>query len=190
MKIYFKERKWVMDSSFIEKKAEEVLNTFAVKDDSYNGAAVDIIKMASDIGFSVVAVSLPENKDGMILKKDNLKLICVNSNRNTEDKRFIIAHELAHYYLDSDNDGYVANFRDNVHGRSDNENHMDFFAACLLMPREKFIASYEQTKDLLLLQNIETTPFKIAKYLAKEYVVTELSALRRIEEVGLQKIFA
>lgn len=59
-------------------------------------------------------------------------MIGVNHERDLFTKRFIIAHELDHYILHGENKPIFAQ-REKTHGRTPEENEIDFFAACLLM---------------------------------------------------------
>ena len=71
--------------------------------------------------------------------------------------------------------------RQNTKGKDDNENEADFFAANLLMPREKFTKRY---KELI---KKETEKKVLVSILAKDFVVTEIMIKRRIKELGLDE---
>ncbi|MBR5614991.1 MAG: ImmA/IrrE family metallo-endopeptidase [Clostridia bacterium] len=165
----------------IAKKTEDLLKEYNI--DTMNG--VDIIGLAKQMGFVVGNAGLDDNDDGFIMVNrdadkilgiETTKLIGVNANRDYVDKRFIIAHELGHYVLHCRNDKIYAH-RESAHGRSDEENDVDFFAACLLMPADAFSAAFEKIKANSFTEKI--------KELQKIFDVPFESVARRIDELGL-----
>lgn len=181
-----------LEYKLIEEKANNITDKYSF-DNKENGY-VDIIRIAQDMGFLIGNAKLSDDSDGFIIideKKDELlglptnKLIGVNANRSLEWKRFIIAHEIGHYILD-----YVDNavnlkglyaHREHITGKSQKENNVDFFAACLLMPVRLFKKEYDEKKNL----NENLGKGELAALLAKDFCVTETMALRRIDELGL-----
>ena len=115
----------------------------------------------------------------MGLKTD--KLIGVNSDRSLEWKRFIIAHEIGHYILHFKEEGIEGLYahRDHKRGHDDSENEVDFFAANLLMPRQRFEKKFTEMKALKL------STQDIIDELASYFIVTKRMAERRIKELGL-----
>lgn len=176
----------------IEEKANNITDKYLLhnKENGY----VDIIKIAQDMGFLIGNAKLSDDSDGFIIideKKDEIlglptnKLIGVNANRSLGWKRFIIAHEIGHYILHFiDNavklDGLYAH-REHITGKDEEENKADFFAACLLMPKNIFSREFKQKKA----ENEKCEKWEIAALLAKDFCVTETMALRRIDELGL-----
>lgn len=172
----------------IEGKALELMNSIGYSD---NSDSIDIIDIAHKMGFAVGNAILKDDMDGFIIvdesKKEILgiktdKLIGVNSERELSWKRFIIAHEIAHYVLhyspEKDNGMYA--HRDHKKGKNKQENEADFFAANLLMPRDKFVSKYKEFKAKGL--SLEETIL----LLADKFIVTQITAQRRIEELGLE----
>lgn len=169
-----------MEKNIIIKKTNSLLNNFG-----YNNEAdtyVDISKLAVSEGFKVGETSrIGFKEDGFIaISKDKSnKIIGVNSNRTFEEKRFIVAHELAHYYLhyiDSTLEGMIMH-REQVKGKDENENDADFFAACMLMPAQSFKTQFEKLK----LRGYGETD--VIDKLQLIYKTPRESIIRRIEEV-------
>lgn len=159
---------------------------------SYNNKQdeVDIIKIAESLDFAIGNAVLDNDDDGFILVQDGAeellgiktdKLIGVNSKQPLEWKRFIIAHELGHYflhYLNSSKTGMFAH-RDHRKGKNNKENDADYFAAALLMPRKKFSERYKELEEKKLSED------DIIFLLAEKFQVTPNMARRRIGELEL-----
>ncbi len=130
-----------MEKIEIAKQAEELLSKFGYNAESIT--YVDITKLATSAGFRVgESKKLPFIRDGF-MDRDNL-IIGVNFDRTMEEKRFIVAHELAHYYLETQG---TVRHRDHVKGKDERENEADYFAACILMPQRSFVKHYTQLKE-------------------------------------------
>lgn len=180
----------IMDEAMIEKAA---LDTIKEVDYVDNGDSIDIIQIAKRLGFVVGNAFLnDDDDDGFIVVDEGKeeifgiktdKLIGVNSSKSLEWKRFIIAHEIGHYKLhySLERDGGIYAHRDHKKGKNNIENEADFFAANILMPREKFSRMYSELKEKKLTQE------DIAMILAKRFVVTQVMASRRIGELRLSE---
>lgn len=169
-----------MEKSDIEKNAEIMLERYGYSQSSDN--YLDIVDFVRKLGFSVGNAELEENDDGFLIVQPNGidglndRIIGVNSKRSYEFKRFIIAHEFAHFILHySGGSAYL--HRENKKGKNEEENEADFFAATLLMPKESFLREYNNLKESGLENNA------IGVQLASIYKVPLESALRRISEV-------
>ena len=173
-----------MEKDRIEALAYELLKEFGFSLDE----PVDVIDLAKKMNIAVGTANLDDNVDGFLLidnDDNNLlgsgknKVIGVNKNRKFAAKRFIIAHEIGHYKLNYKNEKQFA-FRENSHGRNRQENDIDYFAACLLMPENAIkIAAGELNKS-----NIA----EIGRTLADKFNVPVESMLRRLEEVDVIKL--
>lgn len=181
----------------INNKVANVMENFISRDaigEAQNEIGyVDIIGIAKGLDFSVGNAKLSDEEDGFIFvneaKKNypNIpgnKLIGVNSKLSLPWKRFVIAHEIGHYFLHYiDNaakyNGMYAH-RENAKGKGHEEQEADYFAACLLMPKELFSEKYTELNKDGKLSNSE-----LSVLLAKEFIVTPIMAGRRIEELEL-----
>lgn len=143
--------------------------------------------MAKKIGFVVGNANLSDKEDGFIIvnsdEKELLglnanKIIAVNSKREFCLKRFIIAHELGHYLLREDNQKIFAH-RENKIGKNEEENEFDYFAACLLMPKEKF----EEKTSILMNKGIKDD--ELIYELSNSFQVPSESVRRRFDELEL-----
>lgn len=152
---------------------------------------MDVINAAGILGFTVGISALPDWNDGFILVdhvKEHIqkliglltdKAIGVNSERDLQTKRFIIAHEIGHYMLHyNEEDGVLYARREDVKGKDMEENDADFFAACLLMPREYFKRKYEELKGKDLNDD------EIITLLQKHFNTPYESVERRMIEIG------
>lgn len=163
-----------IQKSRIEKKVEDILKNYNLDDAGY----VDVLKIAQDNDFLVGNARLKDDEDGFIIvnksekisKYDTHKIIGVNSSRRFVDKRFIIAHELGHFFLNSDEKIYA--HREHRIGKSDSENEYDYFAACLLMPKEKFKEAFEdamKNNKLNVIGSLESQ-FKVSKEVIRKRI--------------------
>lgn len=166
----------------IEQKADSLLK----ENNICTLSGVDILALAMKLGFTVWTSSLPDSEEGFILVNPNVaripgfsnnKVIVVNSNRPYETKRFIIAHELGHYILSNSDSEQIFAACESQHGRSDDENDIDYFAACLLMPATSIKAHYEDKKQLSLSQ--------LVSVLSIVFEIPVGNVLCRLEELNL-----
>ena len=169
-----------MEKGLIIEKANEILTKYGFK------RPVDVVQLAESMGFVVGNAKMKKEEDGFILVNNDTqeilgvktqKLIGVNRERDLFTKRFIIAHELGHYILHSKNKSIFAQ-REQTHGRTSEENDVDFFAACLLMPEEDFV----KTASSIRCTYDEIDDYQLAKILSEQFKVPQLSAFRRLEE--------
>lgn len=175
-----------MEKKQIENAAYELLQECGFEVNS----PVDVIHLAKELGFAVGNIKSKENYEGILLINDeenNLlgsnssKIIGVDADQDFDKKRFIIAHELGHYKLSYRNQPIFAH-RDkhSDQKRSQEEDRYDYFAACLLMPREGFVFEYEKIKSKDL--------GDVVKDLATIFKVPKESVLRRLQELELVKL--
>ncbi len=174
-----------MEKEQIEAQVRTLLKAFGYRFDQDD--YVNIIDFVHNLGFIVGNARLDDGEDGFLAiqasdkAKDgneisNDKIIGVNSKRTLEWKRFIIAHEFAHFILHYKMGGVYLH-RENKKGKGSEENDADYFAAALLMPRDSFQRLYNQFKDQSLNENA------ICLQLASIFKVPLDSVSRRINEV-------
>lgn len=98
------------------------------------------------------------------------KLIFINETDSLYRQRFTIAHEIGHHVL---YDGDHVDYRTESNW-SEEERNSDEFAACLLMPKEKFLQQYK---------NYDGNTFLLSRY----FGVSEPAVGVRIFRLGLDK---
>ncbi|MDE7302126.1 MAG: ImmA/IrrE family metallo-endopeptidase [Oscillospiraceae bacterium] len=144
---------------------------------------IDIFKVATDLGFDVRGAEFEEQLEGLIIVNeyidkiggfDSNKIIAYNCSKDINTKKFIVAHELAHYISKKTNaygKKIVVAARDHVDSYSEDreEQRMDYIAASLLIPKN----------DLCQFLNSNTNALQVAE----RYKVPKELAQRRIEEV-------
>lgn len=174
-----------MEKKEIETKVEEILENFpeVVKD------YIDVLKLAHLNGFTVGSARWSDPNDGFIIVSDKEKiphfdvnrLICVNADRDFFMKRFIIAHELGHFFLSqkesSKEELPLIAKRSSVLGKSPEENEFDYFAACLLLPSEKVLSFSDTVKSL--------SKNSAVRMISSIFMVPAETALRRCKELNI-----
>lgn len=137
--------------------------------------------------------------DGMLLyDKDNKDFhIHINidngNNENSKRGRFTLAHELGHFFLDEHRLGLKydllephASFH-NINHKSEIELEADYFASCLLMPKDKFRDFSAEYRRKTGNRNFS---FDTILGLSESFQTSVLSTLIRFGEIGTHEIFA
>ena len=183
-----------MNKGDIEKRTEALLDDYGYssREDSY----LDIVSFVQSYGFIVGNADLGESEDGFISVRPDLakkgldKVIGVNSKRPIEYKRFIIAHEFAHYILHCpEKSGAIYLHRENMKGKNGMENEADYFAACLLMPKESFKREYKKALEAVRSKNQDEESDnanytnQVSLVLSRIFRTPSDSVVRRIDEV-------
>lgn len=172
----------------MEKKEIEQLAEGLLTNEVFDGQAVKIVSLANSLGFAVGHANLPEGTEGIIavdkaqkslLGSGSNQVIAIDYELNKERMRFIIAHELGHYMMRKDANAPVFAHRETAHGRSEAENEADYFAACLLMPKDGFKAALEYFRQV----NPGIDDDELAVLLSEQFKVQTEAAKRRIKEV-------
>lgn len=167
------------------KRMEDLLSAFFERMEMDYIVPVDIFKVATDLGFDVRGAEFEENLEGLIVVNehtekiegfDSNKVIAYNCFKDINMKKFIVAHELAHYINEKANaydKKIVVAARDHADGYSENveEQQMDYMAASILIPKNDLCRFLEKNTGI----NVSEV--------AKRYKVTEEVARRRIQEV-------
>ena len=111
---------------------------------------VDIFKLATDLGFDVRGAEFREPLDGILIVNEYVekidgfnsnKVIAYNCKTDIETKKFIVAHELAHYIWEKSNaqDKKIVTAARDPYGNystDEQEQRMDYIAASLLAPKD------------------------------------------------------
>lgn len=167
---------------------EEIIKEFFLKNKIEMIIPVDIFKVASILGFDVRGAEFKEPLEGLLLVDETAekipgfssnKIIAYNCQKNINMKKFIVAHELAHYInaknISSDEKIVLAT-RDLEGDYSNNvdEQRMDYMAASIIMPREDLVKNYN---------NKSIDQAELINLVATRYNVSNKMAERRIGEV-------
>lgn len=157
------------------KKLEDRINNF-LKENNL-GTDQSIFEVAKVLKVEQGGVE-PGLKDQGYLKecKNQKKVVVFKENLTEKERNFVFAHEIAHLI----NGDKIPVTRPVGRHKSKVEQLADYTAAALLMPRDTIYAYLENSKYR---QASIKKRAAILKELCKQYNVTELIALRRIEEV-------
>ena len=119
----------------IESKVNEIL-----RDTDLTSIPIDVYRIAKYYGFSLYQDKMAPNESGLIVVSDKpiknfdtRKLIVVNEKDSLLRKRFTVAHELGHYFLNDCPDTCYAHRDAGDYGEE--ERDANRFASALLMPR-------------------------------------------------------
>ena len=167
---------------------EKILKKFYAKNNIELVIPVDIFEVADFLGFDVRGAEFKESLDGILLVDETSeriegfnsnKVIAYNCFKNIYMKKFIVAHELAHYISaksEKNRRKVVLATREHKGEYSGNidEQKMDYMAASILMPRDDLIKTFGG-------KNIEET--ELINLIVSRYKVSSEMAKRRIEEV-------
>ncbi len=129
---------------------EAVLSSFLKSNEIQITVPVDIFQLATEqLGFDIRGAEFKENLEGLLVVNefqekiegfDSNKVIAYNCFKDINAKKFIVAHELAHYIEEkqaSEDAKLVLAARDHEGSYSDNkeEQRKDYIAAALLVPQ-------------------------------------------------------
>lgn len=175
------------DMSLIDKDAEKLLKSFNLERD-----VTPIVAIAKKMGFKVYVVSLNkqnESLSGMIGISEELresynndKIVLLNDEESNEHIRFTLAHELAHYIYDYDENLHVNGYfnkYNTLEAETNIERRANRFAASFMMPKTVFTKIFNQNKEIgmTLNSNIENL---------SNYFIVPITAVKlRIKELGL-----
>lgn len=166
---------------------EKILSTFLRHYNIELTPPVDIFDVLYKIGFDVRGAKFDEALDGLILVNEEInvikgfdsnKVIAYNCDKNIMEKKFIVAHEFAHYIEEKVRNidtRIVVAARDHESNYSSdkNEQRKDYIAAAILIPKDDLEKRFSKS------HNEETDIEKIADF----YNVELTLAKRRIKEV-------
>ena len=152
-------------------------------------APIPIIDIANYYGFIVVEAMLENDESGfLMIDKDGTsingekrhKIICINHTDSPLRKRFTIAHELGHFFLEIEGKNNIENFI--VHREfaekvdKQKEREADSFASELLVP-----TSFLE-KELSKLTEADLIFFDVPYYISKYFQVSRTCAEIRYEQ--------
>ena len=168
-------------------RAKEILEYFNIKDFSEGVPIIDILKK---MGFKIFQSNLePDGLSAYIAVDpkfeevfESNKITCVHAKDNIGHKRFALAHELAHYLFDFDEDRslyYYDTYFANGSIDKFEEERANAFAANLLMPADIFWKKYKEFEAL-------QSKAEIVSALSRYFRVSATAVMKRFPEVGIE----
>ena len=127
----------------IERITIDLLNRHNYIDDM-----VDIANIVRQQNYNVFIDDLDNNISGYV-DHENREVV-LNKNETPERRRFTLAHELGHIILNSNNSiqhrDNILNNQLDIYANDDKEVEANYFAGCILMPRNVFIREFNSIK--------------------------------------------
>ena len=120
-----------------EKRAIEALAESFRQRHPQSGPPVSVDVLAGKAG--IMTVRYADDMDGsamLVGSMAGMYGVVLNRKESRTRQRFSLAHEIAHRVLDPNRKAHLFEVQASRQGRSPVEKACDFFAACLLMPRD------------------------------------------------------
>lgn len=171
----------------IEKIANSVRNECKVIDYGFQ----DIFEAAGKMGYRVIRY--PIGSDGLLgfaLIKDTEKIIFSNSSVILSREIFSIAHEIGHHKLHLSEEMTIIKDND-FNDRDENETEANYFAACLLMPREKvnaFIRAELDDKNIDKFTGLDIGRIQTEFNVSYDMVLIRLKSLGVLDDNTIDKL--
>ena len=128
----------------IERITIDLLNRHNYIDDM-----VDIADIVRQQNYNVFIDDLDNNISGYV-DHENREVV-LNKNETPERRRFTLAHELGHIILNSNNSiqhrDNILNNQLDIYANDDKEVEANYFAGCILMPKNVFIREFNKIKQ-------------------------------------------
>ena len=117
---------------------------------NYIDDMVDIANIVRQQNYNVFIDDLDSNISGYV-DHDN-KEVVLNKNETPERRRFTLAHELGHIILNANDNSIqhrdnIMNSQLDIYANDNNEVEANYFAGCILMPRNVFIREFNKIKQ-------------------------------------------
>ncbi len=152
----------------------------------------NIFEAANKIGYRVIRYPIGSDSFlGFALIKDAERIIFTNSSLILSREIFTIAHEIGHQKLHLSEQGITLIKDDDLSDRDEREVEANYFAACLLMPREKvvnFIRYELDDKSITNLSGLDIARIQTAFNVSYEMVLIRLSALGMLDDDAMDKL--
>lgn len=140
----------------INKELEEFAQDILVKNDMYK-IPVDLINLTNVLEIDVYEQELENKISGAIRysKEEDKYTILLNKKDNINRRRFTLAHEIGHYFLDKETLESDEIHVDVLYRCTDEkEKEIDYFAGALLMPKGLVEIMYEDNPSISELAEI------------------------------------
>ncbi len=152
----------------------------------------NIFEAAEKLGYRVIRYPIGSDSFlGLALIKDTERIIFSNSSLILSREIFTVAHEIGHQKLHLSEHGLTLIKDDDFDNRNVYEIEANYFAACLLMPREKvanFIRFELNDKDPSKLNGLDIARIQTAFNVSYDMVLIRLRALDILDDVLLDKL--
>jgi Zn-dependent peptidase ImmA (M78 family) len=172
----------------IEKIAEHIRTKCNVSDYGFH----DLFEAAEKIGYRVIRYPLGRDSFlGFALIKDEDRIVFSNSSVILSREIFSIAHEIGHQKLHLAVDGRIIIKDDDFNERDESEIEANFFAACLLMPREKvekFIRLELNEKAVDIWNGLDIARIQTAFSVSYDMAIIRLKTLDLLNDALLEKL--
>ncbi len=155
---------------------------------------VDLETLAHKEGFKIFYHTDKDCEGYIYISKSNpfkhdnekySKIISLNTNQSSTRQRFTLAHELAHYFLDFDenkNKSFFEKRDEQVFNFSSNETIMNNFASELLMPFEMIDTFVKIAQDDFL-ELVDISNPALISAIAKSFNVSNSAAKVRLDKL-------
>lgn len=167
---------------------EAIISSFIKQENINIKIPVDIFDIATKLGFDVRGAEFKDTLEGILIVDERIekipsfnsnKIIAYNCKKDINSKKFIVAHELAHYINEKNSSQdasivYAARDHEELYSNDIEEQKMDYMAAALLIPKNDLLKNFSiKSKN----------KGEMTQKIASKYNVTIDMAARRIEEV-------
>lgn len=171
-----------MDEKEIKETVTEILD-----ETDLDVAPISVVSIANFYGFSVYEMPMEDGVSGIIMADDkdikgfdSNKIIIVNSNHSARRKRFTIAHELGHYFINHRPAKCFAH-RD-AGNYSSEERDANSFASALLMPEDEIRREVNNFKKAGF---AELPDSQLIDYIADAFDVSQSAAEVRLKRLNM-----
>ena len=172
----------------IEKLADKVRNDCNVTDYGFQ----NIFEAAEKIGYRIIRYPIGNDSFlGFASIKDTERIIFSNSSLILSREIFSVAHEIGHQKLHLSEDELRLIKDYDFSNRDENEIEANYFAACLLMPREKvanFVRYELNDKDISKLNGLDIARIQTTFNVSYDMVLIRLRALDILNDIIMEKL--
>lgn len=172
----------------IEKIAESVRDECSITDYGFQ----NIFEAAEKIGYRIIRYPIGYDAFlGFALIKDTERIIFSNSSLILSREIFSVAHEIGHQKLHLSEQGRTLIRDDDFTDRDELEIEANYFAACLLMPKEKvekFIRLELNDKNINIWSGLDIARIQTAFNVSYDMVLIRLKELGILDDILMEKL--
>ncbi len=172
----------------IERNAENVRDECNVTDYGFK----DIFEASEKLGYRTIRYPITaEAFLGFAMIKDSERIIFSNSSIILSREIFSVAHEIGHQRLHLSEKGRMLIKDDDFFDRDESEIEANYFAACLLMPREKiekFVRLELKDKDVTNWDGLEIAKIQTVFNVSYDMALIRLRSLNILNDAIIKKL--